>query len=54
MLHRAHISRDYQLEVYVLHRCFIWLTTLLSFVNVTVISFNRHYALSKHLRYRAE
>ena len=53
MIHRAHISCDYQLELYVLHRCLVRLTTLLSFVNLTVISFDRHYALSKPLRYRA-
>ena len=53
MLHRTHISCDYQLEVYVLHRCFMRLSIFLSFVNVTVISFDRHYALSKPLRYRA-
>ena len=53
MIHRAHISCDYQLEIYVLHRCLMRLTTLLSFVNLTVISFDRHYALSKPLRYRA-
>jgi len=53
MIHRAHISCDYQLEVYLLHRCFIRFTTFLSFVVVTVISFDRHYALSKPLHYRA-
>ena len=54
MIHRAHISCDYQLELYVLHRCFIRLTTFLSFAYLTVISFDRHYALSKPLRYRAD
>ena len=54
MIHRAHISCDYQLELYVLHRCLIRLTTLLSFANLTLISFDRHYALSKPLRYRAD
>ena len=54
MIHRAHISCDYQLEVYLLHRCFIRFTTFLSFVIVTVTSFDRHYALSKPLRYRAD
>ena len=54
MIHRAHISCDHQLELYVLHRCLLRLTTLLSFVNLTVISFDRHYALSKPLRYRAD
>ena len=29
MIHRAHISCDYQLEVYVLHRCLLRLTTFL-------------------------
>ena len=52
MIHRAHISCDYQLELYVLHRCSFRLTTLLSFVNV-VMSFDRHSALSKPLLYRA-
>ena len=54
MIHRAHISCDYQLELYVLHRCLIRLTTFLSFANLTLISFDRHYALSKPLRYRAD
>lgn len=54
MIHRAHISCDYQLEFYVLHRCSLRLTTLLSFANLTLISFDRHYALSKPLRYRAD
>ena len=54
MIHRAHISCDYQLELYVLHRCLLRLTTLLSFANLTLISFDRHYALSKPLRYRAD
>ena len=53
MIHRAHISCDYQLELYVLHRCTIRLTTLLAFVNVMVMSFDRHSALSKPLQYRA-
>ncbi|KAL9969755.1 hypothetical protein ACROYT_G022010 [Oculina patagonica] len=53
MIHRAHISCDYQLELYVLHRCSYKITTLLSFVNVTVMSFDRHSALSKPLQYRA-
>ena len=54
MIHRAHMSCDYQLKVYVLHRCLLRLTILLSFVNLTLISFDRHYALSKPLRYRAD
>ena len=54
MIHRAHISCDYQLELYVLHRCLVRLTTFLSFANLTLISFDRHYALSKPLRYRAD
>ena len=53
MIHRAHISCDYQLELYVLHRCTYGLTTLLSFVNITVMSFDRYSALSKPLQYRA-
>ena len=53
MVHRAHISCDYQLEQYLLFRSFTRLTTLLSFVNVTLMSFDRHNALSKPLQYRA-
>ena len=53
MLHRAHISCDYQLELYILHRCTIRLTTMLSFVSMMVMSFDRHSALSKPLQYRA-
>ena len=52
MIHRAHISCDYQLELYVLHRCTLKMTTLLSFVNITVMSFDRYRALSKPLQYR--
>ena len=54
MIHRAHISCYYQLELYVLHRCLIRLATFLSFANLTLIRFDRHYALSKPLRYRAD
>ena len=54
MIHRAHISCNYQLELYVLHRCLVRLTTFVSFANVTLISFDRYYALSKPLRYRAD
>ena len=53
MIHRAHISCDYQLELYVLHRCTYGLTTLLSFVNIAVMSFDRYSALSNPLQYRA-
>ena len=53
MLHRAHISCDYQLELYVLHRCFLRLSTLLSLVNIAVMSCDRYIALSKPLQYRA-
>jgi len=53
MIHRAHISCDYQLELYVLHRCSLRLTTSLSFVNITVMSFDRFNALSKPLQYHA-
>ena len=53
IIHRAHISCDYQLELYVLHRCTYGLTTLLSFVNITVMSFDRYSALSNPLQYRA-
>ncbi len=53
MLHRAHESCDYQLELYILHRSTIRLTNLLAFVNVLVMSFDRHSALSKPLQYRA-
>jgi len=54
MIHRTHISCDYQLELYVLQRFFLRLTALLSFSILTLISFDRHYALSKPLRYRAD
>ena len=54
MIHRAQISCDYQLELYVLHRCSVRLTALLSFTNLTVMSFDRHHALSKPLQYRAD
>jgi len=54
MIHRAHISCDYQIELYVLHRCLLRLTALLSFSILTLISRDRHYALSKPLRYRAD
>ena len=53
MLHRTHISCDYQLELYVLHRCFLRLSTLLSLVNIAVMSCDRYIALSKPLQYRA-
>ena len=53
MIHRAHISCDYQLEIYILHRCFLRLSTLLFLVNITVMSFDRYSALSKPLQYRA-
>ena len=52
IIHRAHMSCDYQLELYVLHRCTYGLTTLLSFVSITVMSFDRYSALSKPLQYR--
>ncbi|KAJ7378437.1 hypothetical protein OS493_022971 [Desmophyllum pertusum] len=52
MIHRARISCDYQLELYVLHRFFLRLSTLWSFANLTVMSFDRQYALSKPLQYR--
>ena len=53
MIHRAHISCDYQLELYVLSRSCLRLSMLLSFVNITVMSFDRYSALSKPLQYRA-
>lgn len=53
IIHRAHISCDYQLEVYVLFRCSYRITTLLSIVNITVMSIDRYRALSKPLQYRA-
>jgi len=53
VIHRAHISCDYQLELYVLTRCCIRLSTLLSLVNIAVMSFDRYSALSKPLQYRA-
>jgi len=53
MIHRAHASCDYQLELYVLHRCTLRLTFFLSLVSITVMSFDRYSALSKPLQYRA-
>ena len=53
MIHRAHISCEYQLELYALYRCFLRLTPLLSFANIAVMSFDRYSALSKPLQYRA-
>ena len=53
MIHRAHKSCDYQLELYVLKRCTYRMTTLLSFVNIAVMSVDRYRALSKPLQYRA-
>ena len=53
MIHRAHISCDYQLELYILNRCTYRITPLLSFVNITVMSFDRYSALSKPLQYQA-
>ena len=53
MIHRAHITCDYQLVLYVLYRCSLRLTSLLFFVNIAVMSFDRYSALSKPLQYRA-
>ena len=53
MIHRAHISCDYQLELYVLNRWTYRITTLLSLVNIAVMSVDRYSALSKPLQYRA-
>ena len=51
MIHRAHIPCDYQLELYTLFRCSLTLASLLSFVNIAVMSFDRYCALSKPLQY---
>ncbi|KAL9969103.1 hypothetical protein ACROYT_G021272 [Oculina patagonica] len=52
MIHRIHESCDYQYELfqaYVVALSFVgW-----SFANMTIISFDRHYALAKPLAYRA-
>ena len=53
MIHRAYISCDYQLELYELNRWTFRMSTLLSFVNIAVMSFDRYSALSKPLQYRA-
>ena len=53
MLHRAHISCDYQFELYIMNRCTHRITSLLFFVNIAVMSFDRYSALSKPLQYRA-
>ena len=52
MIHRAHLSCHYQLELSVLIRFGIKLTILLSFVNIAVMSFDRYSALSKPVHYR--
>ena len=44
IIHRAHISCDYQLELYTLFRCSLTLASLLSFVNIAVMSFDRYCA----------
>ena len=54
IIHRAHISCDYQIELYVLQRNLLRVTAFLSFSILTVISFDRYYALSKPLQYRAD
>ena len=53
VIHRAHVSCDYQLELYVLSRFCVRLSILLSFVNIAVMSFDRYSALSKPRQYRA-
>ena len=53
MIHRAHMSCDYQLELYELNHWTFRMTALLSFVNMSVMSFDRYSALSKPLQYRA-
>ena len=50
MIHRAHISCDYQFELYVLNRLTYRITTLLSLVNIAVMSFDRYSALTKALQ----
>ena len=53
MIHRAHMSCDYQLELSVLTRFCVRLSMSLSFVNIAVMSFDRDSALSKPLHYHA-
>ena len=53
MIHQAHMSCDYQLELSVLTRFCVRLSMSLSFVNIAVMSFDRYSALSKPLHYRA-
>ena len=54
MLHRARQSCAFQMELYEMRSLFNSLTSGLSFGTLTLISFDRAYALAKPLIYRAE
>ena len=54
MLHRARQSCAFQTELYEMRSLFNTLTSGLSFGTLTLISFDRAYALAKPLVYRAE
>ena len=53
MIHRIHESCDHQADMLEVYLLFQMTFTGWSFVNLTIISFDRHYALSKPLVYRA-
>ena len=52
MLRRIYWSCSYQSELLVLREVTLILTSTWSFVSIVVISFDRHYALSRPLMYR--
>ena len=54
MIHRIHESCDHQTELFKAFTVSQVAFTGWSFANLTVISFDRHYALSKPLVYRAK
>ena len=53
MMHRIHESCDYQFELFRAFRVCQAVFTGWSFATITLISFDRHYALAKPLVYRA-
>jgi len=53
MIHRIHESCEHQIELHNAYQFLQMAFTAWSFVNLTIISFDRHYALAKPLAYRA-
>ena len=53
MIHRIHESCDYQVELFTAYNVSQAAFAGWSFANITLISFDRHYALAKPLVYRA-